>query len=86
MWWILKIEACSKKIGENLYKNDPNNPEKTVNNPRIYQGYLEGSNVQVVKEMINMIDTLRNFEILQKTMTSTNDEDLKLITKVGNPT
>lgn len=74
-----------KKFGQNLYKSNPNN-EKPVNNPKIYQGYLEGSNVQVVEEMVKMIDTLRNFEAMQRVMTNTNDEDRNVINKVGNPT
>lgn len=75
-----------KKIGGNLFKLQGNATEIPQEKPKIYQGYLESSNVQVVKEMINMIDTLRIFQALQKCMTSTNNEDINLINKVGNPT
>jgi len=74
------------KVGENLYKNKGNKPEIPVTNTKIYQGFLEGSNVQVVKEMVKMIETLRTYEAIQKSMTNTNDEDRNLINKVGNPT
>ncbi len=80
-----KDRGLLRKIGENLYQNKGNNPEQPVNKPTLYQGFLEGSNVEVVTEMVKMIDTLRNFEQLQKVMVNTNEEDRNLITKVGNP-
>ena len=77
-----------KKVGENLYtgKKGKNIQEQPAQKSKILQGYLEGSNVQLVKEMVKMIETLRTFEECQKIMTSTNDEDRNLINKVGTPT
>ena len=50
---------------------------------RIEQGYLENSNVDPVYEMVNMISTMRNFEALQKMMTSSHEKDQQLIQQVG---
>ncbi|MFH1700040.1 MAG: flagellar basal-body rod protein FlgF [Candidatus Zixiibacteriota bacterium] len=49
----------------------------------VRQGYLENSNINVIKEMVGMIITLRNFETGAK-MIQTQDESLKtLFTQVG---
>lgn len=47
-----------------------NNPVD-VEAPEILQGHLEGSNVDPVKEMVNMIEHFRTFEIQQRTLRST---------------
>lgn len=73
-----------KKEGQNLlYLEKGKAQEIPLENPSIKQGYLESSNVQVVEEMVNMIDTLRTFESLQRAMTSSQEEDQKAIRDVG---
>lgn len=56
-------------------------PEET----QVLQGALEESNVQVVEEMVRMIQTMRTFEACQKAMKNSNEQDLNLINRVGNP-
>ena len=51
----------------------------------IEQGFLEGANVEVVSEMVNMIETLRAFEAYQKMITGTFEQDKKAIAEVGSP-
>lgn len=51
----------------------------------VAQGYLENSNVEVVVEMVNMVETMRAFEAYQKIMTRTAQADEKLIRDVGTP-
>ncbi len=49
----------------------------------VRQGYLEHSNINVVKEMVGMIITMRNFETASK-MIQTQDESLQtLMSEVG---
>jgi len=51
------------RIGEDLFRAEgPGTPATT----RVKQGYLEGSNVEIVKEMTNIILTLREFQAFQK--------------------
>jgi flagellar basal-body rod protein FlgG len=45
-------------------------------NTRVLQGYLETSNVNAIKEMVNMVNILRSFEMSQKVLQS-QDEALK---------
>jgi flagellar basal-body rod protein FlgG len=59
-------------IGENLYTETPASGEATVGFPtdegmgRLLQGHLEGSNVEIVQEMVDMITSMRAYEINSK--------------------
>ncbi|MFP4168561.1 MAG: flagellar basal-body rod protein FlgF [Desulfonatronovibrionaceae bacterium] len=77
-----------EKQGENLFRirEDAQAQEIPAENARVCQGYLEGSNVEVVREMVNMIDTMRTFESLQKSMTTSKEADDKVIRQVGSYT
>ena len=64
-------------------------PRDTVNNPElrsekftVQQGMLELSNSNVIKEMINTINTTRNYESLTK-LVSTNSDMLNTAVSVG---
>jgi flagellar basal-body rod protein FlgG len=54
-----------------------------VINCAIRQGYLEASNVDVIKEMITMIATYRNFEADSKSIQAQDDSLEKLLANVG---
>ncbi|MEB0163735.1 flagellar basal body rod C-terminal domain-containing protein, partial [Glaciimonas sp. CA11.2] len=45
------------------------------------QGYVEGSNVNVVEELVNMIQTQRSYEINSKAVT-TSDQMLQKLTQL----
>ncbi|MFW5730051.1 MAG: flagellar basal-body rod protein FlgF [Desulfonatronovibrionaceae bacterium] len=57
--------------------------EIAAEDARVNQGFLEESNVQVVNEMVSMISIMRNFEALQKVITTTQEKDQQLIRDVG---
>ncbi|GKX28502.1 flagellar basal body protein [Vallitalea longa] len=64
-----------RKIGDNLYSQT----EDTKTNPfggKLMQGYLESSNVNTVREMVDMISVMRTYEANQKVI-QTQDETLK---------
>ncbi|MCR5495066.1 MAG: flagellar basal-body rod protein FlgF [Treponema sp.] len=67
-------ERYLKKMGNNLYStNDISGPAhiaEGMERPRMLQGYLETSNVNVVNEMVQMIEVNRAYEANQKTITS----------------
>jgi flagellar basal-body rod protein FlgG len=64
--------AGMQSLGENLYQPTPASGEPTVGFPqeegmgRIVQGSLEGSNVEIVQEMVDMITAMRAYEINSK--------------------
>jgi flagellar basal-body rod protein FlgG len=57
-----------KKTEQSLFAADPLSPviEKTDLSTRVRQGYLEGSNVDGLREMIDMVELVRTFEAEQK--------------------
>ncbi len=69
-----------EKLGDNYYRGD--NP---IFNAEVYvtQGALEGSNVSITNEMVNMMTTMRSFETNQK-IVQTIDETLgKAANEIG---
>ncbi|WP_028575773.1 flagellar hook-basal body protein [Desulfonatronovibrio hydrogenovorans] len=74
-----------EKMGRQLFrvKEGTDIQAEPAENALIQQGFLEDSNVEVVYEMVNMISTMRNFEALQKAMTTTHEKDQQLIRDVG---
>jgi flagellar basal-body rod protein FlgF len=64
------------RLGEDLFQsNDPGSSAKAV----FKQGHLEGSNVEVVKEMTQIIMTLREFQAFQKIIQGFDDIQTKMI-------
>ncbi|PID30176.1 MAG: flagellar basal-body rod protein FlgF [Candidatus Cloacimonadota bacterium] len=70
-------------IGENLYKNINNLPQTPPEDYTIMQGYLEGSNVNSVKSMVDMIAIHRNYDTNSRVMTTTDESLRKLVNEVG---
>ena len=61
-------------LGENLYSQTPASGEPILGFPqeegmgRLLQGSLEGSNVEIVQEMVDMITSMRAYEINSKSI------------------
>ncbi len=74
-----------QKTGDSLYSFKQNStPEvQTVAIPSLKQGYLEMSNVNIVQEMTNMIQTHRVFESTQKAISAYDQMTDKLVNIVG---
>lgn len=74
------------KIGASLFEFKANaQPEfVNVNNPQFKQGFLEMSNVNIVQEMTDMIQTTRVFESTQKAISAYDSMSDKLINVVGS--
>lgn len=53
--------------------------------PAVMQGHVEQSNVDAIRTMTEMIDTLRAYESYQKAMRSADDTTAKVINEVGRP-
>jgi flagellar basal-body rod protein FlgG len=63
-------------LGRNLFKETASSGQATVGSPdsnglgRINQGFIEGSNVNVVEELVNMIAAQRAYETNSKVITA----------------
>lgn len=79
--WMLKPDGSIISNGNLIDKIKiiGGNPEKTM----LQQGFVEGSNVNIVSEMVGMITNMRGFEANQKVITSVDQTLEKLINEVG---
>ena len=80
-----------EKLGSNLYRPrtnvDVDQGSAYEEGARVEQGFIEKANVEVVSEMVNMIETNRQFEAYQKVMQTSDTIDRavneKLSKRVG---
>lgn len=77
-----------QKMGNSLYGFKPNMKAEltSVTNPSMKQGFIETSNVNIVKEMTDMITTNRVFESTQKAIGAYDQMSEKLVNLVGKTT
>lgn len=73
-----------EKVGNSLYRVKPNYNQALVaaNEAEVQQGFLEGSNVNIVQEMTDMISATRAFESTQKAIQAFDQMNQKLVTDV----
>jgi len=73
-------------VGENLFRESVASGAPVIGNPgeneygALFQGSLETSNVNVVEELVNMIETQRAYEMNSKAI-STTDQMLSFVTQ-----
>ena len=70
------------KKTENGYYTSEAEPQK-VDKPEVAQGMVELSNVNVIREMVDMIDIQRSFEVYQKIIQTISDQDKTATSRVG---
>jgi flagellar basal-body rod protein FlgF len=75
-------QALQKASGSAFTKSD-DAAETPVDNPVVRQGFLETSNVDTVKEMVEMISTARNYEINAKLLTTQDDTLRHAVNEIG---
>lgn len=71
-----------QKSGRNLFNAIDILPRKSEN-PLLMQGYIEGSNVNVVKEMVRMIEANRGFETYQRVIATIDQLNDKASNELG---
>jgi len=73
------------KAGDTFFAPaDPSITGQNVDEPEISQGFIEMSNVDTVRVMTEMIETLRTYESYQKVIQSYSDVTTKAINEVGS--
>lgn len=71
-----------ESLGDSYYRFQPQ-----ISNPGEYtiqEGMLENSNVDPLKEMINVVDLLRNFEFAQRMLKMNQEISQRCATEIGN--
>jgi flagellar basal-body rod protein FlgF len=72
------------KVGDTMFTPAENNPGQELDEGfQIAQGYVESSNVDVIRTMTEMIETMRIFEAYQKVIRSVYDTTAKTVNEVG---
>ena len=71
-------------IGNGLYQTTE--PALADPDSKLRQGALEGSNVQVIPEMTQMVEVQRSYETVASLMTSQSDAEKDMISKLSNTT
>jgi flagellar basal-body rod protein FlgG len=56
---------------------------KKADEKNVQPGYLEMSNASVMKEMVQMIDIQRSFELYQKAIQTVSEQDRLAVSRVG---
>ncbi len=77
----LSSDVNPVKVGDNLYAVSTIRPAAGTSTVR--QGFLEGSNVSIVKEMVSMIAIMRAYETNQKMLQAEDDTTGKATNEVG---
>ena len=73
-----------ENLGDGLFlQNNTEADEKPVNDTKLRQGFLEGSNITATDEMTNMISTVRLFEAYQKIIQSIDNMNEQSVNSIG---
>lgn len=73
-----------RKAGASAFVKSPETgSDVPAESPVVRQGFLENSNVDTVKEMVEMISTARNYEINAKLLTSQDDTLRQVVGDLG---
>lgn len=71
-----------QKVGDNLFQMVGQEPEN-MENPQVLQGYLESSNVNPVREMVDLITVVRAYELSQKVIQAQDETLDRIVNQVG---
>lgn len=77
-----KIDKLQKQ-GRNLYAAVDVLPQE-IDSPDVKQGYVEGSNVNAVDEMVQMIDAQRSYDMYSKVIQTYDELDNSAATKIAS--
>lgn len=84
---LYEKDSPLRKEGDNLFyplNNMPLPETEDEGKVRIIHGYLEGSNVNVVREMVDMISAYRAYEAAQRAVQAQEQTLSKAVNDVGN--
>ncbi|MBX7250126.1 MAG: flagellar basal-body rod protein FlgF [Caulobacteraceae bacterium] len=71
------------KDGDGYYRNTSNETPSPAEGARVRQGMVEGSNVQPIRQITNLIEITRAYESMAKMIESTNDLNRRTVERLG---
>jgi len=75
--------AALEKGGDGLYRNASNATAVEATDARVRQGMLEGSNVNPILEITNLIEIQRAYESVTRMIENTNDLSRRAVERLG---
>ncbi|HWQ86984.1 flagellar basal-body rod protein FlgF [Brevundimonas sp.] len=75
--------AALEKGGDGLYRNASNAAASEATDARVRQGMLEGSNVNPILEITNLIEIQRAYESVTRMIENTNDLSRRAVERLG---
>ena len=72
-----------EKGGDGLYRNASNSTALDATDARIRQGMLEGSNVNSILEITNLIEISRAYESVTRMIEQNNDLSRRSVERLG---
>ena len=72
-----------KRAADGLFVDSGRAELKKADEKNVQSGYLEMSNASVMKEMVQMIDIQRSFELYQKAIQTVSEQDRLAVSRVG---
>ena len=72
-----------EKTGDNLYRNTTNLQPIEAADARVRQGMLEGSNVNTLIEITNLVEINRAYERITRMIENTNDLSRRAVERLG---
>jgi flagellar basal-body rod protein FlgG len=71
------------RTGDGLFHDPGAAGMKSVDRPAVVSGYLERSNIDVIREMVDMIEINRTFEYYQKLIHTLTEMDKMSVSRIG---
>jgi flagellar basal-body rod protein FlgF len=82
---VVRFDTLSvlEKGGDGLYRNASNTTPVEATDARVRQGMLEGSNVNPILEITNLIEIQRAYESISRMIENTNDLSRRSVERLG---
>ena len=82
---VVRFDALSvlQKSGDGLYRNASNAQPMDATDAQVRQGMLEGSNVNTLLEITNLIEISRAYESVTRMIENTNDLSRRAVERLG---
>ena len=75
-----KDQSVLKRLEGSIFNSDKAGEESTS---QVMQGHIESSNVDAIREMVNMMTALREFESFQKIIRTFDEASSKVVNEMG---
>ena len=80
---IVRLHGAAYREQSGVFLSPANTDPTPVEKPEVLQGYIEGSNVTPLREMVSLVQIARAYEANQKVLTSRDQTAQKALESLG---